>query len=104
MEINHNANALIDYPNIRHYGLNLFNISSNGGITFQLINDCAYNHMFGLFSPVYHELQFHCDLGHKRDKLLFTYFHKLPAYLINPEENLEISPNGLYKLSTLFSS
>lgn len=57
-----------------------------------------------LFSPVYHELQFHCDLGHKHDQLLFIYFHKLPVYLINPEENLEISPYGFYKLGTLFSS
>lgn len=60
--------------------------------------------MLSLFLPVYHELQFLCDLGHKHDKLLFIYFHKLPVYLINPEENLEIPPNGLYKLSTLFSS
>ena len=60
--------------------------------------------MFSLFSPVYHELQFHCDLGHKSDKQLFIYFHKLPLYLINPEENLEMYSSGFYKLNVLFSS
>lgn len=35
---------------------------------------------------------------------LFIHFHKLPAYLINPKENLEIYSNGLYKLGILFSS
>lgn len=60
--------------------------------------------MLSLFSPVYHELQVYCDLGHKSDKQLFIYFHKLHAYLINSEENLEIYSNGLYKLGTFFSS
>lgn len=60
--------------------------------------------MFSLFWPVYHELQVYCDLGHKSDKQLFIYFHKLHAYLINSEENLEIYSNGLYKLGTFFSS
>lgn len=68
------------------------------------MNNCEYNHMFSLFSLVYHELQFRCDLGHKSDKQLFIYFHTLPAYLITPEENSEIHSNGLYKLGILFSS
>lgn len=79
-------------------------MSSNVGRIFQLMNKCEYNHMFSLFSPVYHELQFHCDLGHKSDKQLFIYVHPLPAYLIIPEENSEIHSNGLYKLGILFSS
>lgn len=47
-------------------------------------------------------MNYNCDLGHKSDKQL--YFHKLPVYLINPEENLKIYSHGLYKLGVFFSS
>lgn len=47
-------------------------------------------------------MNYNCDLGHKSDKQL--YFHKLHVYLINPEENLKIYSNGLYKLGVIFSS
>ena len=68
------------------------------------MNNCEYDHMFNLFSPGYHELQFYCDLSHKSDKQLFIQFYKLHVYLINPEENLEIHFDGLYKFSVFFSS
>jgi len=45
---------------------------------------------------------YNSDLGHKSDKQL--YCHKLHVYLINPEKNLKIYSNGLYKLGVIFSS
>lgn len=46
-------------------------------------------------------MNYNHDLGHKSDKQLCL--HKLHVYLINPEENLKIYSDRLYKLGVFFS-